>query len=170
MKIYTRTGDEGTTSSLSGEKFRKNDTIIDCIGAADEAITSIERIRLYIKEQPKIQKDIEKIIDGLYQLMAELSNGKASGLTKTIQQGYIDRLERRIDELQELNGKPKGFVFFETIQGLDTSEARVRVRRLERKLTPLLRHEVIRSVVYKYVNRLSDYLFVLAVYLDNKEE
>ncbi len=170
MKIYTRNGDTGTTTSFSGETFRKNDTIIECLGCADEAITSIEKSRLRIIESISINnnnylKDIDKITDALYQLMAELSNGKASGLSKTIQQGYIDRLERRIDEM---NIKPTGFIYFTNLISLELSESRVRVRRLERRLTNLLRHEVIRTVLYKYINRLSDYLFVLAVKIEDK--
>jgi cob(I)alamin adenosyltransferase len=167
MKIYTRTGDGGNTGSLSGEIYRKNDTVIQCLGLADELQVSLERVRYHMVEigDENFIKDINKIIEAIYQLMAELSNGKASGLSKTISQGYIDRLERRIDELS-LMKKVKNFVYFETIPGIDISEARVRTRKLERRLTALLRHEVIRATIYKYVNRLSDYLFSLSVVIE----
>ena len=142
MKIYTKNGDLGTTSGLSGRKFRKNDTIIMCGGCADEAITQIEKCAVLMfdtfgSEHHALNKDLNKIIEALYQLMSEISNGKASGLPKSLQQGYVDRLERRIDVITAELPKQRGFTFFKTLLGTELSESRVRVRRLEREMVKL---------------------------------
>ena len=167
-------GDEGSTSSLSGKTFRKNDTAIEVIGSADEAITQIEKCLILLNKQYdntyyEINKDLSKIIEGLYNLMAEVSNGKASGLPKTIQQGYVKRLERRIDEITEVLPKQTQFTFFKSEVGIELSEARVRVRKLEREMVQLLRHDIIRPVLFQYINRLSDYIYIASVFFENQK-
>ena len=169
-------GDAGSTGSLSGKKFRKNDTPIEVLGTADEAITQVEKCSILIEQyyngdsDPAIKKDLSKITEALYNLMAEISNGKASGLSKTVQTGYVERLERRIDEITLLLPKQTKFVFFKTIIGIELSEARVRIRKLERDMTQMLRHDIIRPVLFQYVNRLSDYMYILSVYLEKNND
>lgn len=173
MKIYTKKGDAGTTKTFSGKTFRKNDTTISCGGCADEAITQIEKCSVLLfdkfsNEFPAMNKDLQKIIQALYQLMAEISNGKASGLARTLDQGYVVRLERRIDEITSELPKQTQFTFYKTLLGVEISESRVRVRRLEREMVDMLRHNVIRPVLFQYVNRLSDYLYILSVWAERE--
>lgn len=165
MKLYTRKGDEGITGSLSEKRYRKDDSVIEINGVIDETISGMEKVRLHLSEERDLSqyKQINKIIEALYLLGAEVSKGKTTGLTKYIDKGYVERMEDKIDEM---NIKVDTFMTFNTVQGVDASEARTRVRRLERRLTSLLRRDQVRSAVYSYVNRLSDYLFILSIYLE----
>ena len=162
LKIYTKTGDEGTTGSLEGIRYRKNDTVIEIIGLIDETIISIQKARYYFKDEA-LKKQWDKIIEALYLLGAEISNAKASGLSKYIVQGFVEKLEEKIDEYYI---KTNSFQYFVQISAIECEEARVRVRKLERGLTILLRHKQIRPTIYSYINRLSDYIFVMSVYAE----
>ena len=164
MTIYTRNGDEGNTSSFSGEKFRKNDTIIEANGLIDEALISIQRAKIHFTDE-KILKQWTKIVEALYFLGAEISNGKVSGLSKSIDKGFITKLE---DEIDVYYVPTTAFQYFETEAALDCEEARVRVRKLERFLTGMLRQDRLRSTAYKYINRLSDYIFIMSVYIEKE--
>ena len=163
--IYTKKGDTGTTTSWSGKTYRKDDSVIEINGVIDETMASLEKVKYYLSEEqdPLQHKQISKIIEALYLLGAEISAGKVTDLPKYIDKEYVDKLEYKIDEMDI---KIDTFMTFNTIQGIDTSEARTRVRRLERRLTSLFRRGQIRGSVYAYLNRLSDYLFVLSVYLE----
>jgi len=163
MKIYTRTGDTGTTGSFSGKRYRKDDTKIELNGLIDEVSVSLEKIRYYIPKEDKQYKQLNKIIEAMYLLGAEISMGKTTGLNKYIDKGFVEKLEEQIDDF---NIKLEGFQTFNTLEALTSEESRVRVRRLERFATKLLRHEQLRETVYKYLNRLSDYLFMISVYLE----
>lgn len=182
--IYTKKGDEGTTRTLNGKTLRKNDLSIEVNGAIDEAIVSVEEARFHVRameesgsyiddNQQSITydylkghtKQLTKIIEALYFLGAEISNGKASELPRTIDKGFVEKLEEKIDSF---NIELTSFVHFNDLSAIVVNKARVTVRRLERVMTELMRMEVIRPVLYQYVNRLSDYLFSLA-YVIEKE-
>lgn len=162
FKIYTKKGDEGNTTSLSGESYRKNDTVIEAGGLVDEAIVSVQKAMTYFDDDAML-KQWDRIVEALYLLGAEISKGKASGLTKSIDKGFVEKLEEKID----LYSIPiSSFQYFNKESSLECEEARVRVRKLERFLTTMLRQDRLRSPVYAYVNRLSDYLFTMSVYCE----
>jgi len=163
-KIYTKTGDEGNTSSLSGKRFRKNDSVIEVNGLIDEALVAIQKAKLYFSDE-KLLKQWNKIIEGLYLLGAEVSNGKVSGLNKAIDKGFVAKLEEKIDKYYI---PISSFQYFESEAALNCEEARVRVRKLERFMTSMLRQDRLRSIVYAYINRLSDYMFVMSVYIEKE--
>ena len=178
MTLYTKSGDEGNTTTMNGVSHRKNDTVIEINGNIDELIVSIERIRtkyFYTEtievdttettQDKKTLKQLNKIIEALYLLGAEISDGRTTNLTKCIDKGFVDRLEERIDEIYS---PLKDFVHFKKLDAINISEARVRTRSLERNLTSLIIDGQLRSFVFQYINRLSDYLFALAVYEENK--
>ena len=104
-----------------------------------------------------------KIIEALYFIGSEVSNGKASDLPRSIDKGFVEKLEEKIDSF---NLKTDKFIHFTVREAIVVNQARVTVRRLERRMTELMRMDVIRSVLYQYVNRLSDYLFVLAAVIE----
>ena len=171
-KIYTKKGDEGNTYAFSGVEYRKNDTLIEVNGLIDEALVSIQKARRHFTEEAlgetttpqdrvSLERQWDKIIEALYLLGAEVSSGKTTGLAKYIVPGFIERLEEFIDEYY----KPTTtFTYFYNESSIDCEEARVRVRRLERYLTSLLRQKRLRPVVYQYVNRLSDFLFTMSLH------
>jgi len=162
MKIYTKVGDKGTTNSLSGNKYRKDDTTIMIGGLIDETLVAIQKARTHFYDD-KLLKQWDKIIEALYLLGAEVSNGKISGLNKSIDKGFITKLEEKIDKYYI---PIKSFTYFYTEAALDCEEARVRVRRLERYMTPMLRQDRVRETAYVYINRLSDYMFTMSLYIE----
>jgi len=162
MKIYTKKGDSGTTSSFSGRTYRKDDTLIELNGLIDETIVSISLAKTVLVNKQQ-QKQFNKIIEAMYLLGAEVSNGKTTGLTKYIDKGFVTKLE---DEIDSFDYKINGFMYFSTKEALYCEEARVKVRKLERFATKLLRHEQLRETIYAYLNRLSDYLFVVSICLE----
>lgn len=166
-KIYTKTGDEGMTSSFSGRRVRKNDDVIEALGTMDIVIAHLCQNRALFLEGSREYKQLNKLVEGLYQMCAEVSNEKAAGLPKTVQSGYLDRLEKSIDELDI---KLTHFVDFTKELPISLNMSRVYVRTLERKMTSMILTGRIRPVLYQYVNRMSDYLFALAVYYEEKND
>lgn len=167
MKLYTGTGDTGDTKAFSGETYRKNDSIIEANGAIDETMVAIEQLRIHLLDNEEHLKTINKIHEALGLMGAEISSGKTTVLNKFIVTGFVDRLEVQIDELYV---PLKEFQNFYKQSSIHCNEARVRVRKLERTLTNLLRQKRIRPVIYIYLNRLSDYLFALAVHLEKQKD
>ena len=163
--IYTRGGDEGNTSTFTGKRVRKNDDVIEAIGQMDVVVAYLQQNRRFYTEGSSEYKQLSRLIEGLYQMCAEVSNGKASGLSKTVNNSYVERLERSIDEL---NIKLDHFVDFKKELPISLNTSRVFVRTLERRMTDMLLKEQIRPVMYHYVNRMSDYLFALAVKEEEK--
>ena len=159
MNIYTKTGDEGTTGSFGGQRFRKDDLIIELNGCIDECIAGVES--LILKESiERNLKQLNRVYDALYILGAEISSGKTTNIPKVISQGFVDKLENLIDEF-DINLTV--FQRFTTEKGVLANELRVKVRKLERVLTKMLRVKALRPVTYAYINRLSDYVFALSI-------
>ena len=165
MRIYTRRGDRGMTSTLSGSKRSKSDRIIWLGGAIDELQTALDRVIAQVSRS-KHRSRLERVQHILWQLAGEVSQESIGGTVKDpVQAADTEDLERWIDEADlDLTG----FVRFSSIIAADVSEARVRARRFERILAEHARSKPIRPEVSAYVNRLGDYLFALAVVLDTK--
>ncbi|SMC45654.1 cob(I)yrinic acid a,c-diamide adenosyltransferase [Moheibacter sediminis] len=170
MKVYTKTGDKGTTSLYGGVKVSKNHVRIDAYGTVDELNSAIGLIRsteilpIYIEQLIKIQKDLFHVGAELAtpQEKMYLANGK-SRLPKLVSEIDIEQLENWIDEMEE--ELPPLMHFILPGGYLAASHAhlsRCICRRAERITVALNDLEEIRGFVLKYLNRLSDYLFVLA--------
>lgn len=170
MKVYTKTGDKGTTSLYGGVKVSKDNIRIDAYGTVDELNSAIGLIRsseinsIYNDQLIQIQKN-------LFHVGAELAtppeklflaNGK-SRLPKVIESADIELLENWIDEMEE--ELPALMHFILPGGNLGASHAhlcRCICRRAERITVSLKSVEETREELLKYLNRLSDYLFVLA--------
>lgn len=165
MRIYTRKGDEGMTSTLSGSRRSKSDLLIWVGGSIDELQTALDRVIAQLSRS-KHRSRLERVQHILWQLAGEISQERVGGTVKDPLEAHdTEELERWIDEADlDLTG----FVRFSTIIAADVSEARVRARRFERILAQYARSAPVRSEVSAYVNRLGDYLFALAVVLDSK--
>lgn len=170
MKVYTKTGDKGTTSLYGGVKVSKNHVRIDAYGTVDELNSTIGLIRcsqidiLFIEQLIQIQKDLFHVGAELATPKEKmyLANGK-SRLPKLIAESDIEQLEKWIDEMEE---KLPPLTHFILPGGyLAASHAhlsRCICRRAERITVALSELDEIGEEVLKYLNRLSDYLFVLA--------
>lgn len=170
MKIYTKTGDKGGTSLYGGVKVSKNNIRIEAYGTVDELNSAIGLIRSGdISESA--QNQLIKVQKNLFHLGAELATPKDKmylqngncRLPKILREDDILALEKWIDEIDEKLPPLTHFIL--SGGNMETAHAhlcRCICRRAERKTVALAEVEDIRAEVIKYLNRLSDYLFVLA--------
>ncbi len=170
-KLYTKKGDKGDTDLLGGSIARKDSLKVDSYGVVDEASSFIGVARYYCKN--KIIKDrLKEIQNKLLVLGGYLaSDDKGKEMLKGhITEEEIKKLEDFIDEYNEK--LPAMFKF--VLPGDEEVSAhfhvaRTVVRRAERKIVSLSREEELDPLMQKYINRLSDLLFVLARYCEEVE-
>ncbi len=163
-RIYTCTGDKGVTRSLSGEVLPKDNCLIEVSGDLDSLQASIDKL-LAFSPYSKILADhsevLKKIQVLLWQLGGEISSRSVSPLVKRpISDEDLEELEMLIDSF---NLDLDGFQRFSNLAAIEVNESRVRTRKFERSLTSYLRESHIKHVSYKFINRLSDFFFALAV-------
>ena len=159
MRVYTRNGDDGVTTGYDGNDYDKDALSIEIVGVLDEFLASIDEAIVSLENQEKTDL-LDDIQDLLWQTAGEISLGdQGKNVEDAIQADDIDGLEEQIDEY---NPEISHFVRYRTENGVRLNRARVECRRLERRLTPAMRDDDIRPVIYKYINRLSDLLYVLA--------
>jgi cob(I)alamin adenosyltransferase len=159
MNIYTKTGDEGTTSKYDGTRVPKDDPTIILVSKVDALQGAIDVAQAKIKDKT-LASILDSIQDKLWQTAGELSfGGVAKKVKNNITSKDIEDLERHIDKYDK---KKTYFVRFRTESSARLNEARLRCRELEIHLTPLLRAKKLRPEIYRYINRLSDLLYVLA--------
>ena len=174
-KIYTRTGDDGTTGLGSGERRKKYDLRVAAYGTLDEANAAIGIARLHIGGDGMLDAALSRIQNDLFDVGADLCTpGKGrgpDGARLTVTQAQVDWLESEIDRLNDELAPLKSFV----LPGGSPAAAylhlaRTICRRAERLIAELKdkRGEVVGDEVLKYVNRLSDFLFVASRYANGK--
>lgn len=163
-KIYTRGGDTGETSLGSGDRVKKHDVRVAAYGTSDEANAVIGIARLHTEGD--VDDMLMRIQNDLFDLGADLctpENGKRSEGALRIVDAQVDRLEQEIDamnaDLQPLSSfiLPGGSAAASYLH-----LARTVSRRCERLMTELAIDEDVNPAALKYMNRLSDHLFVLA--------
>jgi cob(I)alamin adenosyltransferase len=165
-RIYTRTGDDGTTGLASGERRKKFDVRIEAYGTVDETNACIGLARLHLGNLAEIDAMLARIQNDLFDLGADLATPEGKPLRHEplrIVQAQVDRLEREIDALNANLAPLRSFVLpGGTPAGAALHLARTVCRRAERLVVALaeLPEEKISPVVSKYLNRLSDFLFV----------
>jgi cob(I)alamin adenosyltransferase len=163
MKIYTRTGDDGTTGLLGGARVAKDDPRIAAHGAIDELNASLGVCRAGV-----LPADIEEVVAALQHQMfvlgAELASpGAPPRGTGVVAKADIAELEAAIDRFEEILAPLQEFI----LPGGTPAAAALHVargvcRRAERELVGLGRHAPVRAEAMVFVNRVSDLLFVLA--------
>jgi len=164
-RIYTRTGDDGSTALGDGERRPKYDLRVAAYGTVDETNAAIGVARLHLADAPVLDAMLGKIQNDLFDLGADLSvparEGKAERLRVVASQ--VDRLERDIDTLNADLAPLTSFV----LPGGSPAAAYLHVartvcRRAERLVVELAARpdEVVGDAAIKYLNRLSDFLFV----------
>ena len=169
-KIYTRGGDGGTTSLGDGARLPKHHARIAAYGTVDEANAAIGLARLHTHgDADRMLADIQ---NDLFDLGADLctpARSKRSAAALRVSDGQVDRLEREIDAL---NAELAPLTSFVLPGGSPASAylhlARTIVRRAERMITELMATEAVNDAALRYVNRLSDHLFVLGRYLNDR--
>jgi cob(I)alamin adenosyltransferase len=155
-KIYTRTGDDGSTGMADGSRVAKDDLILQAIGEVDELNSQLAVLVCHAPDD--FGAVIRAIQNELFNVGAELSMGQAM-----IGQEHVYALENSLDEMNKNLTPLKEFIL--PGGGLAASYchvARAVCRRVERSLVSLHKQNELNSHLLAYVNRLSDYLFVLA--------
>ena len=163
MKIYTKTGDDGSTGLFAGQRVKKDDARIEAYGTVDE-LNSIIGLAVSTIQSQKINAMLRQVQDDLFKIGAELATPDPSKLTlPMISDESIGFLERHIDDL-ELSLPPlKTFVLpGGSHAAASTHLARTVCRRAERRVIALDQQATISNRVVVYLNRLSDLLFVVA--------
>lgn len=171
-RIYTRTGDNGDTSLADGTRAAKHSHRIQAIGAVDEANAAIGLVRLHTTG--KSDAMLTRIQNDLFDLGADIATpedpdpppGKPQ---LRILGSQVDRLEQEIDAMNESLTPLNSFILpGGSPASANLHLARTIVRRAERSVAKLMVEEDVNKNVLKYLNRLSDHLFVLARFLNNK--
>jgi cob(I)alamin adenosyltransferase len=174
-RIYTRTGDDGTTGLGSGERRKKYDLRIAAYGTLDEANATIGIARLHTADDAALDSALARIQNDLFDVGADLCTpGKGrgpGGARLTVTQAQVTWLENEIDRLNAELAPLKSFV----LPGGSAAAAylhlaRTVCRRAERLIAELKDKpdESVTPEVLKYVNRLSDFLFVAARHANDK--
>jgi cob(I)alamin adenosyltransferase len=165
-RIYTRGGDRGETSLGDGSRVAKHSLRVVAYGTVDEANAAIGVCRLHTADRPEIDAMLMRIQNDLFDLGADLCTPEGAerhGSALRILAGQTDRLEAEIDAL---NAKLQPLNSFVLPGGSPLAAylhvARTVTRRAERLVTALALAEPVNPEAVKYLNRLSDHLFVLS--------
>ncbi|CAF1088367.1 unnamed protein product [Brachionus calyciflorus] len=187
IKIYTKTGDKGTTSLFTGERRPKNDIFFDALGNTDELNSSLGLTREFCLEMAKNNpslKETSELIEGLLvkiqstllDIGSHLATPRSKASSKQLERianfdsSLTNELEKYIDKFETELPVLKNFILpsgGKCASGLHLS--RSICRRLERSIQPLLQSKDLDPNVQAYINRLSDFLFVCARYIAMKE-
>lgn len=174
-RIYTRTGDDGTTALGNDQRRKKYDPRIDAYGTIDELNAVIGVARLHTKADAVLDTMLARIQNDLFDLGADLASpdkGKGPGGERlSIVEKQVVRLEGEIDQLNEGIAPLRSFV----LPGGSPAAAHLHLartvcRRAERVIVALsdMDGETVSAALIKYVNRLSDFLFVASRFANDK--
>lgn len=163
FKIYTKTGDEGQTALFGGKRLPKSHLRIECYGTVDELNSFLGLVRDRTEDE-HVRAVLFEIQNRLFDLGANLASDPSKNLpSPTVGQTDIQLLENEIDAMEATLPPLKNFILpggHPTVSHCHV--ARCVCRRAERLVVALNMEEPVSPEVLKYLNRLSDYLFVLA--------
>jgi cob(I)alamin adenosyltransferase len=178
MKIYTRAGDFGKTSTILGEKVSKASRLIELQGSVDEVNSSLGYLRAlikkysneatYVEETQSLEGYLKSIQYVLFCMGADITNQMTQHYIK---QEHVEELEVLIDQMTEKTGQLKSFIY---LSGHETAcyahVLRSTTRRAERNFVAFLeetnKEDQDVPLDYKYLNRLADYFYQVARYLN----
>ncbi|PSQ97015.1 MAG: ATP:cob(I)alamin adenosyltransferase [Bacteroidetes bacterium SW_11_64_17] len=162
-RIYTRTGDDGTTALFGGERVGKGNPRIDAYGTVDETNSIVGMARAHLKGEPgedELDSVLGDLQDELFVLGADLATPMdATPVVERIEDDHVTALEERIDRFDADRGTPAG---------ASLHSARTVCRRAERHIVEASTSTPINEQAMVYLNRLSDLFFVLARWTNRK--
>ncbi len=174
-KIYTRTGDAGTTALGTGERVPKHNIRVETYGTVDEINAVLGIARLHVENQPDVDAMLGRIQNDLFDLGADLcfpeSGEPLDYEPLRVTQAQVDRLEVEIDQLNADIAPLNSFILpGGSSLAAHLHHARTVSRRAERLCVALADVEPgkVSEAVLKYLNRLSDFLFVAARWCNDK--
>jgi cob(I)alamin adenosyltransferase len=171
MKIYTKSGDKGTTSLVYGDRVRKNDPRVEAYGTCDEANTMIGLALSHLRDHNRewkmeFEKTLLRVQTVLFHVGAELATPKGKKVGWTLEDTDITYLEEAIDRWEEELVPLKQFILPGGSQPASALHvARTIARRAERQAVAI---EDVNPLVLSYLNRLSDFLFVAARFVNQR--
>ena len=164
-KVYTRTGDKGTTSLVGGVRIKKSDTRLEAYGTVDELSAHLGLLAAMMGEDDNRQ-NIIRIQNNLFNVCTHLATDQSQTPlypSAHLAEGEVEFLEQEVDRLMKLLPERQGFVLpGGTPTAAQAHVTRTVCRRAERRIAALAEVAVVGDEIQQYVNRLSDYLFVLA--------
>ncbi len=164
-KVYTRTGDKGTTSLVGGVRISKSDIRLETYGTVDE-LSSFLGLLAAMLETGEDRDTLIRIQNDLFVVGNHLATDQSKttlGPAGQLPEGEITFLEQQIDAINALLPEPQGFILPGGCQAAAQAHiCRTVCRRAERCIVALSETAVVGEEIQKFVNRLSDYLFVLA--------
>ncbi len=174
-KIYTRTGDDGSTGLGNGKRVAKHNLRVASYGTVDEANACIGMARLHTSAHPELDAMLMRIQNDLFDLGADLCTPDVGEPLPyeplRVVQAQVDRLEREIDQLNADLEPLRSFVLPGGAPAAAYLHlARTVSRRAERLMTELITQpgERVTTSAMRYVNRLSDFLFVASRWVNDK--
>ncbi len=169
LNVSTKTGDQGKTSLASGERLSKSDPIFAVIGTIDELNSWLGLVAAKFESEFKThRKFLYEVQDTLFYVGAEIAGSK-----KFLTEKQLSKIEKRSATLQTLmagDWHSKFLLPGGTELGAYLDITRTVARRVERLMVAQNERQPIRSILLKYLNRLSDYLYVLRCYVNHAVE
>ena len=164
-KVYTRGGDGGQTSLVGGQRVSKASTRLEAYGTVDELSSHLGLLASMLQEGYE-HNLIERIQNNLFNLCTNLATDQEQTPlypSAHLPEGEIELLEKEVDNVMELLPERQGFILpGGTKEAAQAHVCRTVCRRAERRIVALSEEAKVSPEVLQYVNRLSDYLFVLA--------
>ena len=167
MKLYTKKGDDGTTSLIGGKRTKKCDPRVEAYGTADELISWLGLVRAHLDGTPQaeaLRADLLQIQKHLMDISSHLACDSPSNALKPMDMdAWLTFLEGRIDHLTETLAEKFSFVIpGPPAVSAECHVARTVCRRCERDIVAIGQKTASDALCLRYINRLSDYLFALA--------
>jgi cob(I)alamin adenosyltransferase len=172
-KIYTRTGDKGQTRLVDGSSVAKFDPRVEAYGTVDELNSYLGVVRCYLMNSNSVHLDevFEKIQNELFNIGSQLATAKDEvfKMLPAVTQDQVTFIEKQIDELTADLPELKNFILpAGHIIASHLHVARTLCRRAERRSTEIAINDERYTLALQYLNRLSDYLFVTARWVNQK--
>ena len=173
-RIYTKTGDKGTTALGTGKRVAKHDQRVEAFGTVDETNATIGLVRLHTANHIDADAMLARVQNDLFDLGADLCapvDGTPSATRERLRiaDAQVERLEQEIDRMNAELAPLNSFV----LPGGSPASAHLHLartvaRRAERHMTRLAETSSVSETAIRYINRLSDHLFVMARWLNDK--
>lgn len=164
-KVYTRTGDKGTTSLVGGVRIKKSSARLEAYGTVDELSAHLGLLAAMLPEGME-RDNVIRVQNNLFNVCTHLATDQSQTPlypSAHLAEGETEFLEQEVDRMMQLLPERQGFILPGGTQAAAQAHvARTACRRAERRIATLAEEAEVGTDIQQYVNRLSDYLFVLA--------
>ncbi|SEB16820.1 cob(I)alamin adenosyltransferase [Thalassobacillus cyri] len=172
MRIYTRSGDKGSTSLIYGDRVPKNDLRVEAYGTCDEVNSMIGLAMSHLKREDWDGREefvtfMTKVQTILFHVGAELATPKGKEVMWQLKEEHIEEMENNIDEWDKVLHPLKNFILPSGHEASAAFHAARTVARRAERTAVALGDELSNPLVVSYLNRLSDLLFVAARYVNH---